>query len=303
MAPNKEKDYVKTQKNTGEKKKSSSGLRRRLKIGKNLSFAASEAYKLLRTNLVFSMADEEGCKVIGVTSALRGEGKSTTSMNLAYSLAESGKKTVLVEGDMRIPVVAKTLALADPGPGLSNVLAGIAPLEKAVLPSGLIDNLFVIPAGEIPPNPSELLSSARMEKTVEALTKTYDYIIIDLPPVNAVSDALAISGILSGMIMVVRQNYCDNGALSQAMRQLEFMNVKLLGFVMNYSEPRKSRYKKYGYKYRYGGYNYGYNYNYSDYYARRNGDYRTGEHHHSEPHGERRGDGRNEAGRPADNNR
>ncbi len=261
MARNKEKKYVASYENAGSKKRQQASMRdRRATIGKKLSFAASEAYKLLRTNLLFSASDENECKVVGVTSALRGEGKSTTSMNLAYSLAESGKRAILVEADMRIPVVASVLRMK-PSPGLSNVLAGLCDLNEAVFRTELSANLSVLPAGEIPPNPSEMLSSRQMQLVVEALRKVFDYVIIDLPPVNAVSDALAVSKLLSGMIVVVRQDYCDQHALAEAMRQLEFLKVRLLGFVLNataspnklYRYRSNYKYKKYyksGYGYR-----------------------------------------------------
>lgn len=232
---------------------------RRKMIGKHLGFGATEAYKLLRTNLIFSMADKDGSKIIGVTSALRGEGKSTTSINLAYTLAQSGKRVLLIEGDMRIPVVASVLRIQN-NIGLSHVLVGINSLNEAIHQSVLIDNMYVLPAGEIPPNPSELLSSRRMEQILEALTSTFEYIIIDLPPVNAVSDSLAISRLLSGMIMVVRQDYCDQQSLAEAMRRMELLQIKVLGFVLNGAESAEKRYKKYGrsqYK-RANSYAYGY---------------------------------------------
>ena len=260
MARRKEKADVSD--NAGNQAKNQSAMnQRRRSIGKNLNFAASEAYKLLRTNLMFSMADESECKVIGMTSALRGEGKSTTSMNLAYSLAESGKKTLLVEADMRIPVVAAVLRM-EASPGLSHVLAGLNDLNAAVRSTTLSDHLFVLPAGKIPPNPSEMLSSRRMELVIEKLAKVFDYIIIDLPPINAVSDGLAVSKLLSGMIMVVRQDYCSQHDLAEAMRQLEFLKVKLLGFVLNGAKTQSKRYR-YGSKnksYGTSGYGYGYGY-------------------------------------------
>lgn len=241
-------------------KGSSSASERRKTIGKNLSFGAAEAYKLLRTNLIFSMADEDGCRVIGVTSALRGEGKSTTSINLAYSLAQTGKRVLLLEADMRIPVMASILRL-DETPGLSHVLAGINSLNEAVHPVPMLRNVSILPAGEIPPNPSELLSSKRMELILEALVSVFEYIIIDLPPVNAVSDGLAISRLLSGMIMVVRQDYCDQQALAEAMQRMELLEIKVLGFVLNGAESAEKRHKKYGNRgyYKQGqGYAYGY---------------------------------------------
>lgn len=250
----KQSDYVNNKKN-----RRSNPVDRRNTVGDKLSFAASEAYKLLRTNLIFSMADEGKCKIIGVTSALRGEGKSTTAMNLAYTLAQTGKKTLLMEADMRIPVAASTLGIEE-SPGLSNVLAGLNNLNDALRNGCLNKYLCVMPAGDIPPNPSELLSSKRMEGMLETLAGAFDYIIMDLPPVNAVSDGLAVSKLLTGMVMVVRQNYCDQHSLGEAMRQMEFLKVKVLGFVMNDSESPEKRYKKYGSSGRYGYYKYGNSY-------------------------------------------
>lgn len=241
------------------KDKFSSAFERRKTIGKHLSFGASEAYKLLRTNLIFSMADESECKVIGMTSALRGEGKSTTSINLAYTLAQSGKRVLLLEADMRIPVIGDILYLGDTT-GLSHVLAGISSLNDAVHQNTLIQGLSVLPAGEIPPNPSELLSSKKMELVLQALTEAFEYIIIDLPPINAVSDGLAISRLLSGMIMVVRQDYCDRHSLAEAMRRMELLKIKVLGFVLNGAEPAEKRYRKYGYSKYKRGYSYTYGY-------------------------------------------
>lgn len=268
MARSKEKAYIGAYESTKDKTTLQSAMElRRQSIGKNLNFAASEAYKLLRTNLMFSMSDESQCKIIGVTSALRGEGKSTTSMNLAFSLAENGKKTLLIEADMRIPVVAAVLKITAE-PGLSHVLAGLGELNAAVRRTSLSPSLFVLPAGEIPPNPSEMLSSKRMQLVIDTLAKAFDYIIIDLPPINAVSDGLAVSNLLSGMIMVVRQDYCDQHALAEAMRQLEFLEVKLLGFVLNGADSQRKRYQYGKYKNK-KYYKAGYGYSYTDRYGKK----------------------------------
>lgn len=219
-------------------------------IGNKLNFASREAYKLLRTNLIFSMCDEDKCKIIGITSALRGEGKSTTAINLAYSLAEANQKTLLIEADMRLPLVHRLLQL-DKTVGLSNVLAGVAKLEDAVRHGILLYTLSVLPSGDIPPNPSELLSSSRMKNIISKLSDEYDYIIIDLPPVTAVSDGLAIANLLSGMLVVVRHDYCDRRALAAAMQQMDFLKVKILGFVMNCKERQRKKRDRYYSKYRY----------------------------------------------------
>lgn len=215
-------------------------------IGGNLNFAASEAYKLLRTNLMFSLPDEKKCRVVGITSSIPGEGKSTTSINLAYALAETGQRVLLMELDMRLPNIARRVK-TPLSPGLSNVLAGLNRVSESIYPIEGKDNLFLLPAGEIPPNPSELLGSRQMEELVETLSESFDFIIFDLPPVTVVSDALTVSGLTGGMVMVVRRNYSNQSALAEAMRQLKFSNVKLLGFVMTQAEEREKKYKSYSY--------------------------------------------------------
>lgn len=227
-------------------------------LGTNLNFAVSEAYKLLRANLLFSLPDnDDKCKIFGITSSMPSEGKSTTAVNLALSIAETGKRVLLIEGDMRLPVMSKRLETRRV-PGLSNLLAGLCTDKEAVCESGLSNNLFVIVGGDIPPNPSELLGSDRMAKLVEALAHGFDYIIFDLPPLTSVSDGLVLSKLLDGMIVVVRRDYCDQQSLAETVRQLEFQKIKILGFVLTRSETGKKVYKKY----KKSGYNYGYNYGY-----------------------------------------
>lgn len=233
----------------------------KIKYGPDLSFQASEAYKLLRTNILFSFASDKSCYVVGVTSAMRGEGKSTTSINLAYTFAEAGKKTLLIDADLRIPEVAKKLALPSK-PGLSNVLVDIDSSSGVIKVSSLNDKLFVLTSGDIPPNPSELLSTPKMGIIMEALRKDFDMIVVDLPPVTVVSDALVISPLVDGFVMVVREDYADKRAVSDAIRQLQFADAKILGFAATYSEDKST---KYGYKYKKYGYKYKYNYKYKNY--------------------------------------
>lgn len=239
--------------------------------GKNLNFAAAEAYRLLRTNLMFALPDEQRCRVIGITSSNAGEGKSTTALNLAYMLAEADKAVILIEADMRLPTISKRLGL-EPTPGLSNLLAGLSSGKDVVRKTSLEDKLLIIPSGDIPPNPSELLGSEQMKTTLEVFSQTADFIILDLPPINEVSDALVVSRLVDGIVMIVRQNYSSRRALAEAMRQLEQANAKVLGFVMTAANTMnkwsgyKGKYKKYSrYGYRYG---YGYGYGYRSRYAR-----------------------------------
>lgn len=222
---------------------------RRAIIGPNISFAASEAYKLLRTKLQFSFVDENDSHIIGLSSAISGEGKSLTAVNLAYALSELDKKVLLMDCDMRRPTLAEKLNILK-YPGLSGYLTRQSRLEDILQECELKEGgskFHVIAAGQNPPNPVELLSSERMKKALEILRREYDYVILDLPPVGEVSDALAITKETDGMLLVVRQNYCDRNVLAEAVHQFEFINAKTLGVVFNcISEPGgKGYYKKY----------------------------------------------------------
>ena len=229
-------------------------------LGEDISFTASEAYKLLRTKLQFSFADEDGCRVIGLSSALSGEGKSLSASNLAFTLSQLNKKVILIDCDMRRPTLAEKLGVKKK-PGLSSFLTGQCSLEKLIqgyaLKNGEIA-FHVIAAGENPPNPVELLSSGRMEKMIDALRKVYDYVIIDLPPVGEVTDAMAVAKKTDGMLLVVRQNFCDRLVLSEAVRQFEFIDTRILGVVFNCTSEHTGKYGKGHYKRYYKRYYQGY---------------------------------------------
>lgn len=218
-------------------------------LHKNLEFTATEQYKLVRANLDFTLPEGESCPVIGVTSAMRGEGKSTTAVNLSYVFAERGSRVLLIDGDLRIPSIAKKMGLAS-SPGLTDALMNKGPREVGSYKSELLDTWYIMPSGDIPPNPSELLGSKRMETALDSLKEHFDYIIIDLPPVNIVSDAVAISGFITGMIVVIREGYTEKKELEHCFRQLRLSNVKVLGCVMNESKNGSSAYGKHK-KYKY----------------------------------------------------
>ena len=212
------------------------------KIGESLNFASKEAYNLLRTNISFAFPDQDGGKVIGVTSSCPQEGKSTTSINLAYSLADAGYKTLLIDGDMRRPSVCFALGI-EMAPGLSNMLAKN---EEAKTNSGVLhENLEILTSGDIPPNPSELIGSNKMKDFLVDCRAKYDYVVVDLPPVLSVADALAVSKFVDGMAIVVRHNNARRKDVVETIRQLEFANAKIVGFVYNKIESRggKSYYK------------------------------------------------------------
>jgi len=220
-------------------------------LHKNLEFTATEQYKLLRTNLEFTLPEDQKCPIIGVTSSMRGEGKSTTAVNLSYVLAEKGSRVLLIDGDLRIPSVAKKMEI-EKSPGLTDILMGKG-VQIEEFQSKLQDNWYILPSGEIPPNPSELLGSSRMEAVLNDLRERFEYIVIDLPPVNLVSDALSIANFITGMVVVIREEYTEKKELEHCYRQLKLSNVKVLGCVMNeaktgggsYSKYRKYKYYKY----------------------------------------------------------
>jgi len=216
-------------------------------LHKNLKFTATEQYKLLRANLTFTLPQSDGCKIIGITSSMRGEGKSTTSVNLSYVLAESGKKVLLLDGDLRIPSIAKKMKI-DSSPGLTDLLRGEAKIDLMSLRSQHLPNWYILPSGTLPPNPSELLGSRRMETALKGLAEHFDFIVVDLPPVNIVSDALAISKYITGLIVVIREEYTEKKELETCFRQLRLSNVNVLGCVMNETRSGKGYYSKYRYK-------------------------------------------------------
>ncbi len=242
----------------GSKDRGASGDKSPALLGHDISFAASEAYKLLRTKLQFSFVDDSDCHILGVSSALTGEGKSLSSVNLAYSLAQLEKRVLLVDCDMRRPSLNVKLGLQKT-PGLSNYLTRQVSEQEVIQKYATEDCAFdVITSGRNPPNPIELLSSERMSKVLERLKASYDYIILDLPPVGEVSDALVAARMVDGMLLVVRQNYCSRTALADALKQFHFVDAKILGIVLNCTTESGSRYGKH-YRYykryynRYGG--------------------------------------------------
>lgn len=245
-----------TRKQTGT---NANGKRTEL-VGHQISFAASESYKLLRTKLKYSFAGEKGCRVIGVSSALAGEGKSLSSINLAYSLSELGDRVLLIDCDMRRPSLPDKLPIKKK-PGLSGFLSGQNSLESLIQNCGVTGNekaFHVIASGQNPPNPIELLSSERMKELLDSLRAYYDYIILDLPPVGEVSDALAVANKADGVLLVVRQNYCNRIALNTTNRQFEFVNARILGLVYNCTSEAGGKYGKKYYRRYYNKSSYAY---------------------------------------------
>ena len=225
-------------------------------IGKGIDFVASEAYKLLRTKLQYSFTNELTCRVFAVSSAMAGEGKSISAVNLACSLAQLDKRVLLLDCDMRRPTLAEKLSLAK-YPGLSEHLTGFVDLEKILQPcdaNGDESTFYVITAGTTPPNPVELMNSAKMSTLLKTLRERFDYIVLDMPPIGDVSDALISAKLADGVLLVVRQDYGSRIALREAVQQFEFVNAKILGIVFNCTTDRGPGYtkNKYGRGYRRG---------------------------------------------------
>lgn len=255
------------------------------KFGDKLSFTAREAYNMIRTNLTLSLPAKDTARVIGLTSALPQEGKSYTSINIAYALAKNGSSVLLVNADLRRPSLElKTGIAADKG--LADFLCGTAPsVGDLLIREVLHGNLTLLPAGSMPPNPSELLGTPAMKRLIEAASKQYDYIIIDLPPVISVTDAIVLGPLMDGVVMVVSYKYSQKKYVRRAMSQLGYAGIKVLGFVYNQTVSGGGGYGgRYG-KYRYGHYGkYGYN-NYYYYYGSgkkksSSGSHSSSGHHH-----------------------
>ncbi len=224
-------------------------------LSKESSFDIHESYKELRTNIIFSLPGS-GCKVISVTSGIASEGKSTTCFNVAITFAETGAKVIVVDCDLRRPNVANLLQIKK-DKGLSNVLINDCKLEDAIISTDY-KNLDTLIAGNIPPNPAELLSSAPMKELMDTLKNKYDYIFLDTPPVNVVTDASLLTTLVDGYIIVVKQYRAEKSALVETVRKLNFVDAKILGFILNGVRYTKIGYGKYGYgKYGYGKYGYG----------------------------------------------
>lgn len=218
----------------------------KMRIGDEIDFMAKEAYKLLRTNLLFMLNKEEN--VIGITSSISGEGKSLTSINLAISFSSMGKKVLLIECDMRKPVFGKYFHEKTES-GLSNVLAEHCSVNEVIYKSYKFENLYYISSGDIPPNPTELLASTKMDLLIKTASKNFDVVILDAPPVTAVADAVIVSKFTKGVIVVVREDYVEKDELLDTIRQLQMAEANILGFVYNASGIAKNKYYKKGYSY------------------------------------------------------
>ena len=221
-------------------------------INAQTPFEIIEAYKAARTNIMFSLNSEKGCKKVVITSPTSGEGKTTTCINLACTFAETGAKVLIIDSDLRAPRLHKYMRLSNEK-GLSNILASFNTAEDCIVKTDR-QNLDCITSGPVPPNPVELVSMDTMKDLIELLETKYDYIFIDTPPLNIVTEALILSKYATGVIVVTRQKYTMYKAVDRAINSLKFANAKVIGFIMNDVDDNKYVYG--GYKVN-GGYRYG----------------------------------------------
>lgn len=203
----------------------------------------SEAYRAIRTNLQFAGAGKQ-LKTLGFTSAIPGEGKSTTVANLAIAMGQDDKKILLIDCDMRKPVVHRRFGLLNRG--LSNCFAEDLPL-KEVIQADVFPNLDVVTSGPVPPNPAELLGSKKMKDLLQEAAETYDYVFLDMPPVLAVTDAALMSSRVDGTVIILGSGDIGPDEGKQAKELLEKVHANILGVILN----KVPQHHKSGYYYYY----------------------------------------------------
>ena len=230
-------------------------FRRSLEIvtAEGMPFGYVEAYKSLRTNLKF-ITTADNAKSFVITSALGMESKSNVSINLAITLAEENKKVIVVDGDLRKPVVHRMMSLNPHGKGLSGILTGELRATDAIIHIAE-HNIDILPVGAVPPNPTELLSLKRMGDLLQLLREYYDYVIVDAPPISVVTDAAIIGGMVDGALLVVRSEYAPVEMVQLAKKKLEDVHVKIFGVILSRYDPKKGG-RQSGYYYSYKGYGY-----------------------------------------------
>lgn len=214
-----------------------------LKLTGHNDFSVQEAYKVLRTNVLFS---GQHIKVISLTSCDENEGKTTVSLHLAKSFADLGRKVLFIDADMRKSVIVSRNTTAKNIKGLSEVLTGMSSLDECLYATQY-DKLHILFAGKYPPNPVELLNSKYFSQLVANAKEVYDYVIIDTPPLGRVIDAAVVSSVSDGTILVMGNARTRAKKAKGIVAQLEMSSAKVLGVVRNYTSKNKN-YSKYGYE-------------------------------------------------------
>lgn len=233
-----------------------------INIGKSdkLPYSLEEAYNSLRTNIWFCGKD---VRVIAITSCIPNEGKSSVCFNLANAIAESGKKVLLIDADMRKSVLAGRHRISGALNGLSHYLSGQKEFNE-VLSTTNVENLSMILSGPVPPNPSELLSSDAFKTLIEEVRSSFDYILVDTPPLGSVIDAAAVAPVCDGMCLVVSANTISYKLAQKVTLQIEKTGCSILGVILNKIKVRRSGYYSKYYSRYYSKY-------YGDHYGDREG--------------------------------
>ena len=211
-------------------------------------FAIVESYKAARTNIMFSLSADDN-KAFAVTSYSKGEGKSTVSANLAISFSKMEKRVLLIDCDLRRPNIHNIFKVENTE-GLSNIIGKMGDFDQAVH-RDVLPNLDILPSGTIPPNPSELLCSARFIELVERLRNEYDYVIFDTPPVGVVADALLLKDLAAGFVVVLRERSTTHGDIQNLLESAKLADCKLLGFIKVGCVSSKKRGRRGYYYYQY----------------------------------------------------
>jgi capsular exopolysaccharide synthesis family protein len=213
--------------------------------------AIAECLRAVRTNLLF-MSPEKPLRTILVTSSGPQEGKTTTATSLAITMTGSGKRVLLVDADMRRPRLHRVFGVSN-GAGLSSLILGEGALEQTILSTG-IPNLDLLPCGPVPPNPAELLHTAAFQRVLADAAARYDRVIFDSPPVGVVADAVVISTVVDGALMVLKAGSTSRDVAAHGVKQLRDVNARLFGAVLNDLDLEDQKYGQYSYYYRYGYY-------------------------------------------------
>lgn len=221
-------------------------------INDSTPFAIKEAFNHLRSNIMYTAKESNENPVYAVTSSDAGVGKSTIIANVALSFAQLGKKVLLVDADMRRPTQYKMFGYSKKNIGLSELLSKIETDDSAVIGSP-VPNLFLLTSGCIPPNPSELISNQVFRNYVQKWREEYDIVFIDLPPVSVVSDPLSVAQIIDGFLIVAMAHKSNANRINAAIAALESVNGRIIGTIVNGTNPKGRRYGRYG-KYSYGYY-------------------------------------------------
>lgn len=214
-------------------------------ILENPKSVISEAYRTLRTNIQFSSVDKE-LKTIVITSAKSKEGKSSVASNLAYSFAESGKKVLLIDCDLRKPMVHRIFNISNLK-GLTNILIGEKNISEVLSTHEKRKELYILPSGPLPPNPAELLGSQRMKDFIKTVRDDFDMVIFDTPPIGLVTDSAIISTIVDGTIIVITVGETEIELAQHSVDLLKKVNANIIGVVLNKIPVKNNRY--YGYSY------------------------------------------------------